>query len=49
MLETDYQFSTPIYSIQNLEWLSNITKLTDEYLKECFRRQDREKLIINLF
>ena len=36
MLETDYQFSTPIYSIQKPEWLSNITKLTDEYLKNAF-------------
>ena len=35
MLETDYQFSTPIYSIQKPEWLSNITKLTDEYLKNA--------------
>ena len=52
VLNTDWHFSTPIYSIQKPEWLSSAIKTTDKFIKESEKMsqpklKERKKILGN--
>ena len=42
VMNTEWYFSTPIYSIMKPEWLSKITKATDKYIKNAYELKKPE-------
>jgi len=52
IMNTDWYFSTPIYSIQKPEWLSSAIKATDKFIKESEKMnqpklKERKKILGN--
>ena len=52
IMQTDWYFSTPLYSIMKTEWLKPVIKATDKFIDEAYKREapklkDRKKLIGN--
>ena len=54
IMNTDWYFSTPIYTIEKPEWLSSAIKATDKYIKQAQKNmepqlKERKKLLGNKF
>ena len=52
IMNTDWYFSTPIYTIEKPEWLSSAIKATDKYIKQAQKNmepqlKERKKLLGN--
>ena len=41
----DYYYSTPIWLFDKPEWLKSINKVCDEYIKEAYTRDLKEKKV----
>ena len=52
IMQTDWYFSTPVYSIMKIEWLNSAIKATDKFIDEAYKREapnlkERKKLLGN--
>ena len=43
ILDTNWYFSTPVYSIMKPEWLDKTIKATDKYIAESYKRKAEDK------
>ena len=43
ILDTNWYFSTPVYSIMKPEWLDKSIKATDKYIAESYKRKAEDK------
>ena len=41
----DYYYSTPIWLFEKPEWLKSVNKVCDEYIKEAYTRDRKEKKV----
>ena len=39
IMQTDWYFSTPVYSIMKTEWLKPAIKATDKFIDEAYKRE----------
>ena len=39
IMNTEWYFSTPVYSIMKPEWLSSSIKATDKFIDEAYKRE----------
>ena len=42
IMNTEWYFSTPVYSIMKPEWLSEANKATDKFIKEAYENKKSE-------
>ncbi len=43
-MQTDWYFSTPVYSIMKTEWLKSAIKTTDKFIDEAYKREQKATL-----